>query len=808
MSDDAGDAPNVSKRKKTGTKSTAAKSGKSPSSRKKAGKKPARSSWRRWLLLEALTLLAGAGVGAGFVGYLLWQRATADVETYLHAPPPSAVGTIFSGPIRIARGETVRPEDLFEVLLLSGYERVDKLVEPNQFSMSAESAATRFEIHTAARKGPGFEIPASEFVIRIDANDRVTEGPRSGALLAPTTLAIVGDTDRQRADIGLDEVSPWVEKAVTAMEDQHFRHHSGVDFRGVARAAVHNLRQQEDLHGGSTLTQQLAKNLFLTSERTFQRKVREAYFALALERTLSKDEILELYFREVYLGQSAGRSLHGIEAAARDWFGVSAKTLDLDQAATIAGVISAPNAYSPLRHPERAVERRNLALARMEALGLVDAAEADRIRQRPLRLSGIAAASRREAPWAVDLAVEYAESALGEGVLASAGYAVYTTIDPLLQRAAEHAVTDGIAEVERDYPKARGTEAALVTLRATDGTIAAMVGGRNYAQSPFNRATDAWRQVGSTVKPLTALAAFDADPTLTPLTPFRDEPISRTVDGKPWSPQNYDQTFHGEVTLRHAIEASLNVPAVLLAERVGPGKLQASLRKVGLSRSTNLPSTALGGFAATPVELAQAYTVFPSGGAARRARLVYGIVDSNGQTVLLADVDPPVSVASARATALAASLLRGVMTDGTAARVREFGLAGNLGGKTGTTDNYRDAWLAGFHGDFVTVAWVGRDVGEPVGLSGSRAALPAWARFASAAGPLGPVPAPPQGIVAQEICVESHLSARPDCPKHYAEWFPAEAARPRACDLHGGPLVKVRNLVDGLLQTEVQPTTP
>ncbi len=505
----------------------------------------------------------------------------------------------------------------------------------------------------------------------------------------------------------------------------------------------------------------------------------------------------------MYLGQAGGVPVYGVEEAARAWFGVSAKSLSLGQAATIAGVISSPNAYSPLKHPDVARTRRDLALDRMVAVGAITADDAATAKKVDLVIDGVLPGAVRRAPWAVDEAVAYAEQALGDGVLATGGYSVYTTIQPLDQRAAERSVRDGMAEVDTAFPKAKGAEAALISLKR-DGSVVALVGGRDYAKSPFDRATDAWREVGSTAKPLVLLAAFDGDPTLTPLSRVWDSPIAREVDGKTWNPQNYDGVYHGEVTVRTAIEASYNIPAIRLSEMVGLPGTQKFLRSAGLDRATNWPSVALGAFAATPWEMASAYTAFPGGGTTHPAYLVRGISDATGKDVLVIEPESA-SIASARATALAVSILEGVITDGTGARAREYGVSGPVGAKTGTTNDYRDAWMIGFTPEIVTAVWVGRDRDGLLGLSGSRAALPTWARYMVATGPVRGDFKLPAGVVTAAVCPQSEMPARDACPMRYNEVFPAGAVPGKACDVHGGGVIAA---IGGLLASTPQPPAP
>jgi penicillin-binding protein 1B len=729
---------------------------------------------------EAATWGTGITGGLLVASLALWVRATRDVEAYIAEPPPSVPATVWSAPMQVRAHQGASVSGLAGDLLAAGYERVDHVDGTNQFSVDAG----RFDIWTGAAAGAGWRVEEARGTVLISDGYVVQTTPGS-LTLRPTVLATVGDLDERRDQVSLGGLSEWMEPALLAMEDSRFRDHAGIDPIGISRAVARNLIGGGHMEGGSTLTQQLAKNLFLTSERRLQRKVREAFFAAALESQLNKDELLELYLGEVYLGQVGGLPIHGVQQAARAWFGVSAQRLTLGQAATIAGVISAPNAYSPTRHPDRARQRRDIVLARMVKVGAINDAQATAARSADLVVEGELPGTVRRAPWAVDAAIDRVESELGNGSFASGGYRIHTTIQPQLQRAAELAVREGMAELDAEYPKASGAEVALVALRASDGAVVAMVGSRSYRVSPFNRATDAWRQPGSTVKPLTMLAAFNEEYALTPISRLPDEPVEIEVGpGDVWRPQNYDGKYLGEVTIREAIESSRNIPAWHLADRVGMSDLETHYERLGLTRASARPSSSLGAFESTPLEMAGAYTVFPGGGTAHRPRLVSGLSDGQNRTVATWDPEP-ITVASARAAALSVAILEGVITDGTGARAANYGVSGRAGGKTGTTDGYRDAWFVGFTTELVVAVWVGRDRDGSIGLSGSRAALPTWARFVASSGDhSGATFNAPDGLVFSEVCASSHQMARDTCESTYTEAFFDGAVPTDKCDEH------------------------
>ncbi|MFN7147571.1 MAG: transglycosylase domain-containing protein, partial [Myxococcota bacterium] len=368
--------------------------------------------------------------------------------------------------------------------------------------------------------------------------------------------------------------------------------------------------------------------------------------------------------------------------------------------------------------------------------------------------------------------VEVVEASVGEGAVAREALEVRTTITPALQRAAEAAVRDGMAEVLAQNPKLEGVQAALVAVRAKDGAIVALVGGRDYGASLWDRAYGAERQIGSTVKPLTLLAAMEADPALSPATLLDDAPIERVHDGKTWTPANYDGVFVGPVSVRKAIASSRNIPAIHLAERVGMGALKKRFRALGLDAATDYPSAALGGFGATPVDLAGAYAVFASGGAFHEPWLVRAASDPNGD--LRVDTPPTKATVrySERATFLAADTLREVLRTGTGKAAAKYGVGPGAAGKSGTTDNYKDAWFVGVSGPYAVAVWVGFDRGKAVGLTGGQAALPTWARFVAATGTSATVPDAPSGVEQVDVCVST---GEPPCPAGCAEtrpeWF-------------------------------------
>ena len=720
-----------------------------------------------------VTAIIGGALGGSAVLVSLYHQAEADVEARLAGPVWSTNGAVHSGPLELWRGLKLTPEELARDLSAAGYARVKTPSRPGDFAVGGSDVY----VHVPARKIPGYAIPAAEVHVAFSKGRIRAVSPSKRVRLAPVELANMRGSDNEaRHPVSVDDLPEHVVQAVLSMEDSRFFEHEGLDPIGIARAMVSNIVSDGPMQGGSTLTQQLVKNLFLTSERTYARKGREALLALALERTRDKDEILELYLNEVYFGQAAGASVCGIDQAARVFFGKPASRLALGEAAVLGGIVSAPNRYSPLKHPDRATERRNLTIQRMLDTGTISATDAEAARSSTLEVHP--AVGHRRAPWTVDAAVEEVEAKLGEGAIAARGLDVHTTLHPVLQRLAEQAVAEGGAELDKAHPGARGAQIALVAVRVRDGAVVAMVGGRSYGRSQFNRTTHGRRQLGSTVKPLTYLAALDGDATLSPVTLVDDAPLSRTVSGKTWTPKNYDGTFKGPVTYRDALAASRNIPAVLVAEEVGMSRLQRFWKGLGLEAASSLPSASLGAFGATPLEVATAYTVFPGMGKAAPAHVVRGVIDEEGKDRWPSPA-PRTSHASERAAFLATRMLERVVTSGTGRRALKYGLGEGVGGKTGTTDGARDAWFAGFTDELAVAVWVGFDKGKNLGLTGSKAALPTWSRFVSWSGTAGPEFQPPSGVVAMEFCPDDHLPAgKPaGCDGAYTEYV-SEAGAP------------------------------
>ncbi|MCA9763592.1 MAG: PBP1A family penicillin-binding protein [Gemmatimonadetes bacterium] len=535
-----------------------------------------------------------------------------------------------------------------------------------------------------------------------------------------------GARNEWRQPVALDEIPESLVQAVLAIEDQRFLEHVGLDPRRIAGAFVANLRAGGIAEGGSTITQQLAKNLFLSARRTPLRKLREVALALALEARHSKEQILEAYLNEIYLGQDRGMAIHGVAAASSYYFGRDLDRITVGQAATLAAMIHAPNRLAPTRHPEAARQRRDLVLALMTAQGRLGEGAAERARREAMPRRAHPSRSV-EARWFRDAAAERIP-----GRLPTRGAAVYTTLDARLQEAAEDAVQRGVARLPGR------PEAALVALDPRSGEVLAMVGGTDYGRSQFNRAVTARRQPGSAFKPIVALAALSRDgrrdPAFTLASVVEDVPLDVATPEGPWRPANYDGGYRGDVTLREALEASLNVPFARIGLAVGPERIVETARHLGITTPlAPVPAIALGSGEVTLLELARAYGVLATGGTLAETRLVTASRVGRGE---LSDVDPAgqTQVADPAAAYLVTSALEGVLDHGTGAAMQQVRWRGALAGKTGTSNDWRDAWFVAYSPTLVVAVWVGHDDGTSLRRTGAEAALPIAARFLAEAG--------------------------------------------------------------------------
>jgi penicillin-binding protein 1B len=628
--------------------------------------------------------------------------------------------------------------------------------------------------------------------------------PLEAIHLEPEEVArMMGPRKEARRMVPLSAIPTSLQNAVIAAEDGRFYSHFGIDLLGIARAAAANLRQLRFAQGGSTITQQLAKNFFLSPTKTIGRKLREAEIAIILEWRYGKKEILEMYLNKIYFGQEGPRGIYGVEEAASFYFSKRAADLSLEESALLAGMIRSPNRYSPLRNPAAAKERRNAVLQRMRQLGMITEEEHRRVSPSPARTRPRRPPDNLGAYFA-DFIQRYSEDQMGGEKLFRTGYRFYTTLDPVHQAAAEEAVAKGLKEIGKfARPSGEPLQAALVAVDPATGELTAMVGGRGYGETQFNRAVDAHRQPGSAFKPFVLLAAMEQTARgtgkATLATMVSGEPLSVPLPEGTWSPANYDGKTYGIITVRRMIEESVNTAAVRLAMGSGLAEVARTARASGIrSPLSPVPSMALGSFEVTPMELAYAYATIASGGIRYEPFPLFSVTTADGGIVSEDRVRWERAI-DPRAAYLAGYAMEGVLARGTARSASDFGVNFPASGKTGTTDGNRDAWFVGYTPDVVCAVWVGYDSGADTGLAGARGALPIWARFLRALYPsAGPVALlPPEGIATAEIDPESGLLATSACPHTFREAFVAGTEPAETCPLHpADPVVDI--VVKGL----------
>jgi len=600
-------------------------------------------------------------------------------------------------------------------------------------------------------------------------------------------------------------------EALIATEDNRFYQHWGVDLLGIGRAFITNIFKGGFVQGGSTITQQLARTLFLTREKTITRKIKEGLTAIKIERTYSKDEILELYLNQSYFGKGA----YGIQSAALTYFGKAIDTLTISDCAVLIGILKAPNRYSPLVSPELARGRRNVVLENLAGWGTITKKEADSLQKLELAINP-STGQGGEAHYFTEMVRQYLEEKYGEGALYSGGLSVYTTLNSELQKTAEtalntqldilqkqmentHSLRDqnytvatvdtggGKPKNKREYKKIHG---ALVAVDNQTGDILALIGGRDFTQTKFNRAVQALRQPGSAFKPFVYTAAIDEG--FKPTDIFYDTPIVLTDGtGNEWKPNNYDREFRGPVTLRVGLQDSRNLVAIKLLQKIGPQKAVDYAYKMGIR--TNLyavPSIAIGTSEVTLLQMTQAFSVFPNQGIKVEPRSILKITDRYGNILEENKTVKRQEVLSRQTAYILTNMLQSVVDKGTGFAVRALGFSRPAGGKTGTTDETTDNWFIGFVPQITAGVWIGYDDKTSIGpnQTGGGTCAPVWTNFMKkATEKLAPENfAIPPGIVFRNVCLESGDLAGPNCPNPAFEVFTEKTEPKTGCHLHPG----------------------
>jgi penicillin-binding protein 1B len=616
---------------------------------------------------------------------------------------------------------------------------------------------------------------------------RVQRGSLSGlpARLEPLLVGEwAGEAREERTFVPLDSIPRALRDAVVASEDRRFYHHVGFDPRGILRAVFQDMRGRGARQGGSTLTQQLARNLFLSRRRTVERKAREALLALGLEIKLSKQQILELYLNSVYLGQRGSVGIAGVEEAARFYFNKPVSRLSLPEAATLAGVIPAPNAFSPMRRPELARDRRDVVLDAMAGEGFITRTEAERAKAAPLALHP-GPTPPAMFGYFTDYARDFLQASLPEPPAGIRGLRVYTSMDPVWQARAEQELLAGVRDLEGMLEGS--LQGAFVVADLRGGAVRALVGGRDHESGPFNRAFQSHRQPGSAFKPVVYAAAYDENAGHSPFNPATPMPdLQRDFQASEglWRPHNYEGEYHPTVTLAKALAKSLNVATANLVERIGAGRVADYALKFGLPKVKAVPSVGLGTCEVTVVQLLAVLTTLGSDGRRTPLNPIHLVTDGNGK-ILYQPSAPGAQVVSPLAAHLMVEQLRGVVNYGTAYNLRgAYGFRRPAMGKTGTTDDENDAWFIGATPGDAAAVWLGYDQPRSLQRSGSQAAVPVWARIMSSLlqdFPVEDFPAHGEELESATIDSYNGLLANPHCPSAIHTAFVRGTAPTRVC---------------------------
>jgi penicillin-binding protein 1B len=767
-------------------------------------------------------------VTVGILGYY-WWIFSARVDKLLKGEIFTRAAGIYAAPKELHIGEGLSTSDLVEYLQHAGYVAKGQQAESSRGRYSVAGTGIDVEPSGDATVDGQNRFPRLRIQFGksgkgiVSLTDLQSSSRYDRAELEPELISSVTGKERsKRRVIGFNDIPKSLVQAITVTEDRDFFNHYGVNFRGIIRAFIRRYDTDPTSpiarQGGSSITQQLVKNLLLSPEKSIRRKVAEAYMSIILETRLSKENIFALYCNEVYLGQQSGFSINGFGEASEAYFNKDISTLTLPESAFLAGIIRSPNRYNPYHNLDTATDRRNQVLKSMAETGVISNQDATQAQAVPLQVSSAKGRiDTADAPYFAD----YAQNQLGD-LIADQGIAqhlrIYTSVDMELQRAAYAAVTKQLNALDNVYAK-RGVppgtlQAALVAINPKTGGIVAMVGGRDYSKSQLNRAADAMRQPGSVFKPFvyaTALnTAYDPIPrVITPATMYEDSPKTFTYDNQQYTPGNFGNSYsNAPVTLRDALVHSLNVVTVDVAMEVTIGRVMNLAAKAGLPKVQKaFPAMALGTSEATPLQIASAYTVFANLGTRVTPIAIDRVTTGTGATVA-APTTTKSQVMKPEVAYLMTSFMKDVVNRGTAAKLRARGFKWNVAGKTGTS---RDGWFAGYTPNLVCAVWVGFDDNSQLGMTGADSALPIWADFMTAA--LTEHPEwngdwqMPSSIEQAEIDPKTGLLAKPEDTNKRVELFISGTApvavTDAAPDMEGLPLPEPT--IGGLDDLELPP---
>ncbi|EGR7952573.1 TPA: penicillin-binding protein 1B [Vibrio vulnificus] len=713
--------------KKTTTRKRTANRTPRKTTKKRSAVKTAKRQWLK--TLWSMSWKAGLALVAVliFVGIYLDSVVKQRFEGQLFQLPTVVYARIQT----LYAGENVSRPELQKELDILNYRKVSQPRYPGEYSSSSS------KIELIRRPFEFVDGPEADrhVMLHFDASSltRIQSLESKGDLgylrLEPKMLGMLEkDTDEQRLFLRREQFPEIMVDALLVTEDRDFYQHDGVSPLAIARAMFVNLKAGRTVQGGSTLTQQLAKNLFLTQDRTLWRKVREAYIALILDYRYSKDRILEAYLNEVYLGQSGKQAIHGFGLASRYYFGQPIQELRIDQLAMLVGMVKGPSYYNPVRFPERTKERRDLVLRLMMQQNMLTASEYDQAASRPLDIQDVPRIASRQPAYFQQLSMEL-RAKVGEAFQGETGLRVFTSLDPISQDKLEKAISKKVPELGK--VAGNELEAAAVAVDRTSGEIRAMVGGKRTGYDGFNRAINASRPIGSLVKPAVYLTALEQPEKYTLATTLQDTPLSlKGSKGSVWEPRNFDRQFRGDVPLYQALAKSLNVPTVRLGMQLGIDQVSDTLARLGVNRNEirPVPSMFLGAFSLTPLEVAQMYQTLTNSGRKAPLTALRSVVDLEGH-VLYQSLPKSSPAVNEQAAWLTTYAMKQGVAQGTGRYLQNQFAWAALAGKTGTSNDSRDSWFVGVDGREVTTIWLGRDDNQPTKLTGASGALRVYAEY-------------------------------------------------------------------------------
>jgi penicillin-binding protein 1B len=762
---------------------------------------PAKKKPREWRIRgwRVRNLVAGGFLLVFFaIGFYVAQLY-GEISVLIEQRRAALTSAIFSAPFPIRAGDDLDRSGLLDRLAQLSYSEVPSANAPGEYTKAPHALALYLRaFQFGAKQYPSELVRVRLEGTRIAGVADAFGVAKSNAMLEPEVIGrLLAGTPAERVEVQLGDLKPYLVKGLLASEDRYFYYHPGIDPIRIVEAAISDFRSHRLAQGASTLTQQLARTFLEEHQRSFSRKFRELAVAAVLEIRLRKDEILERYINDVPMGEYEGTPIDGMPQAARYFFNKDLSEVTPAEAATLIGMIQAPTLYDPRRHPDNCRKRRDVVLGVMKHAGVIDDPTYTAAIATPIQITK--PPGLRRAPYFTDYVTAFVNRIPGfEGHLA--GLKVYTTLDTELQADAVDAVNDNIARLEKTHKRLRRAktdgrlQTSMVALDAESGAIRAMIGGRDYSESQFNRAANAERQPGSAFKPIVYLAALDPDrapfsPPLTLASTLPDEPMT-FPDG--WTPANYERNYQPQVTVVQALYESLNVPTAYVGSELGPATIVKTAHEMGIHEDLQayLPIS-IGADETTLLELTSAYQVFATEGDQSPTYAVEAVIDAKGHLIYQHE-DQSNRIIRPAVAYLITGALKAVLRYGTGASAGRLGIDFPAAGKTGTTQDYKDAYFIGYTPAIVCGVWVGFDQPESLGMTGAQAALPAWVQFMQDAAPADPEDFPePSGITMATIDPETGGLATPACPKQISLPFLIGTAPTQMCPLHGGILASV-----------------